>query len=139
MMVFQTCKCLGWPKKFLRFQSKTTHLSFLQELYWTMYSSFCSTTFCHFSGNFIISSSPIFFIFFSKDLFQVSFIAFQGTEILLREFCKNFKWKTKRCNVWWIQQINQNLPAKLQQFLPGHQRNMQSCSILMKNYAFSVD
>ena len=35
--------------------------------------------------------------------------------------------------------MNQNFPAKLQQFLPGYQRNMQSCIILMEDYEFSVD
>ena len=35
--------------------------------------------------------------------------------------------------------MNQNLPAKLEQFLPGHQRNMQSYSILMEVYVFLVN
>ena len=38
------------------------------------------------------------------------------------------------CHVWWIQQMNQNFPAK--QFLPVHQRNMWSCIILMEHYVF---
>ena len=45
-----------------------------------MYLLFCFTTFCHFSGNFIIASFQNF-IFLSKELFQVSFIVFQGIEI----------------------------------------------------------
>ena len=36
-----------------------------------------------------------------------------------------------RCNVWWMWRMNQNFPTKLWQFLPGRQRNMWSCIILM--------
>ena len=52
---------LSWPKvSFLFFflsQNERHIFQFHQELYWTVYSSFCSTTFCHFSGNLIIPSS----------------------------------------------------------------------------------
>ena len=47
--------------------------------------------------------------------------------------------KIWRCNVWWIEWVNQNFPAKKVTVLPGHQRNMQSRIILMECYAFSID
>ena len=40
----------------------------------------------------------------------------------------------QRCDVWWIQRINQNFLAKPWQFFPCHQRNMWSCIILMEDY-----
>ena len=44
---------LGWPKSFFGFYIKIRHIfHFYQELYWTTYSPFCFTTFCHFSCNF---------------------------------------------------------------------------------------
>jgi len=72
----------GLAKKFLLFLSKNKRhmFHFHQELYWTRYSPFCSTTICHFSGNFIIPSFQ-YFIFLSKELFQMLFTVFQGIEI----------------------------------------------------------
>ena len=40
----------------------------------------------------------------------------------------------RRCDVWWIQRMNQNFSAKPWQFFPCHQRNMWSCIILMEDY-----
>ena len=59
----------GLAKKFLRLLSKHKgHIfHFLQELYWTTCSPFCSTTFCHFSGNFIIPPSQNFLSFWAKN------------------------------------------------------------------------
>ena len=73
---------VGLAKKFFWFLSKNKRhiFHFHQELHWTTYSPFCSTTFCHFSGNFIIPSSQNF-IFLSKELFQVPFTVLQGIEI----------------------------------------------------------
>ena len=52
-----------------------------------MYLLFCFTTFCHFSGNFIIASFQTFFLFLSKELSQLLCIVFQGIEIFpLRKF-----------------------------------------------------
>ena len=45
----------------------------------------------------------------------------------------------QRYNVWWTELMDQNFPAKLQQFLPGYQRNMQSCIVMMEDYGLSVD
>ena len=49
---------LELAKKFLWFLSKNKSHSFHfhQELYWTIYSLFCFTTFCCFTGNFTIPS-----------------------------------------------------------------------------------
>ena len=61
---------------------------FHQELYWTMYSPSCSTTFCHFSGNFIILSSKTFYLF-EQRTFQVPFKVSQGIEIFsIKTFVK---------------------------------------------------
>ena len=55
-----------------------------------MYLLFCFTTFCHFSGNFIIASFQTFFLFLSKELSQLLCIVFQGIEIFpLRKFHKD--------------------------------------------------
>ena len=40
----------------------------------------------------------------------------------------------RRCDVWWIQRVNQNFSAKLWQFLTCHQRNMWSYITLMEDY-----
>ena len=45
------------------------------------YSLFCLTIFWYFSVNFIILSSPNFFILLSKELFQETFTVFQGIEV----------------------------------------------------------
>ena len=91
---------MDWSKTSFSFLSKNKRsiFHFHQELYWT-YSLFCFTTFSHFSGIYIILSSPNFFIFLNKKLFQVSFTVFQKTEFFffpLRELCKNLnKWKSQ--------------------------------------------
>ena len=55
-----------------------------------MYLLFCFTTFCHFSGNFVIPSFQNVFLFLSKELSQLLFIVFQGIEIFpLRKFHKD--------------------------------------------------
>ena len=60
---------IGLAKKCLQFLSKNKRhiFHFHQELYWTTYSHICSTTFCHFSGNFIIPSSQNFLSFWAKN------------------------------------------------------------------------
>ena len=92
-------RSVGLVKKCFQYLSKNKSyiFHFLQELYWTMYSPFCSTTFCHFSINFIIPSSQNFLSFLSKELFQVPFTIFQGIEFFpLKEFCKDQnKWKSE--------------------------------------------
>ena len=60
---------------------QTNFFHFHQELYWTMYSPFWSTTFCHFGGNVIILSFQNFLSFWEKKLFLVSFTVFQGIEL----------------------------------------------------------
>ena len=85
---------LGWPKSAFGFLSKNKRhiFHFHQELY----SPFCSTTFCHFSDNFIITSSQNFLSFWAKN----SRCLLQSSRELkcfpLREFCKDLnKWKSK--------------------------------------------
>ena len=86
-------------KKCLRFLSKTKRhiFHFHLELYWTTYSPFCSTTFCHFSDNFIIPSSENFLSFWAKNcsryLLQFSR---ELTFFPLKEFCKELNtWKSE--------------------------------------------
>ena len=85
---------IGLPKKCLRFLSKNKRhiFHFHQELYWTTYSPFCSTTFCHFSGNFIIPSSQNFLSFWAKNC---STCLLQSSRELkfspLRKLCKDQK------------------------------------------------
>ena len=69
---------IGLAKRFLQFLGKNKRhiFYFHQELYWTMYSPFGSTTFWHFSDNFLNSIFPKLFIFLSKELFQVPFTVF---------------------------------------------------------------
>ena len=106
---------IGLAKMFLRFLSKNKRhiFHFHQKLYWTLYSPFCSTTFCHFSGNFIIPSSQNFLSFWAKNCSRE-----QSSRELkffpLREFCKEQnKLEIRRYNVWWILRMNQNFPARL--------------------------
>ena len=74
---------IGLSQNFLQFENKTKrhNFHFHKECYWTMYSPFCFTTFCHFPGNFHNSIFPKFFIFLSKELFQVPFTVFQRIKI----------------------------------------------------------
>ena len=67
-----------------------------------MYLLFCFTTFCHFSGNFIIASFQTFFVFLSKELSQLLCIVFQGIEIFpLRKFHKDQnKWISEGAMSW---------------------------------------
>ena len=84
------------PLVFLR-KNKRRISNFHQELYWTMYSSFCSTTFCHFSGNFKIPSSQNFLSFQSKNCSRYLLQSPRELKFfLLREFCKDQnKWKSE--------------------------------------------
>ena len=48
-------------------KKKRHFFHFYPQLYWTRYLLFCSTTFCHFSGNFIISFSQNVLSFWTKN------------------------------------------------------------------------
>ena len=101
-----------------------------QELHWTTYSLFFfSTTFCHFPGNCTIPSFQNFFIFLSKELFQVPFTLFQGIEFFpLREFCKDWnKWKSKSTMSGEYGGSVRTSQPICNSFLPGHQSNMVLC------------
>ena len=90
---------IGLAKKCLRFLSKNKRhiFHFHPELYWTTHSPFCSTTFCHFSGNFTIPSSPNFLPFWAKNCFRCLLQSSRKMKLLpLREFCKaRNKWKSE--------------------------------------------
>ena len=134
---------IGLAKKCLRFLRKNKRhiFHFHQELCWTMYSPFCSTTFCHFSGNFIMLSSQSFLSFWAK---SCSRCLLQSSRELtffpLREFCKDLnKWKPKGAmSDEYSRWIRTSQPS-CNSFFLGHQRNMRSCLILTEDYAFSVD
>ena len=88
-------------KKFLWFlsinENKRHLFHFHQELYWTTYSSFCSITFCHFPGNFIISSSQNILYFWVKNCFRCLLQSSKELKFFpLGEFCKDQnKWTSK--------------------------------------------
>ena len=90
---------IGLAKKCLQFLSKNKRniFHFHQELYWTTYSPFYSTTFCHFSGNFIISSSQNFLSFWAKNCSRCLLQSSRELKFFpLKEFCKDLnKWKSK--------------------------------------------
>ena len=61
-----------------------------------MYSPFSSTTFCRFSGNFIIPHSQNFSLFEQRPLLGVFYSSRELNFFPLREFCKDQnKWKSK--------------------------------------------
>ena len=90
---------IGLAKKCLWFLSKNKRhfFHFHQELYWTMYSPFCSTTFRHFSGNFVIPSSQNFLSFWEKNCSRCLLQSSRELKCFpLREFCKDQnKWKSE--------------------------------------------
>ena len=125
---------LSWPKKLLWFLSKhKRHIfHFHHRFHWTTYSLFCSITLCHFLGNFIIPSYTDFFFLFEQRTVPGSFL--QSSRELkffpLRQFCKDQnKWKFEGVmssqHSRWFRTSQQSCNI----FLPGHQRNMQSCII----------
>ena len=67
-------KSTGLAETFLQFLSKNKRhtFHFHQEFYWTTYSPFCSTILCHFPQSYLF--------LLNKELFQVPFRVFQGTE-----------------------------------------------------------
>ena len=62
-----------------------------------MYSPFCYTTFCHFSGSFIIPSPQNFLSFWAKNCSRCLLQSSRElTFFPLREYCKDWnKWKTE--------------------------------------------
>ena len=89
----------GLVKNFLQLLSKNKRHIFQlhQELYWTTYPLVCSTTFCHFSGNFIIPSSQNFVSFWAKNCSRCLLESFRELKFFpLKEFCKDQnKWKSE--------------------------------------------
>ena len=87
----------GSPSAFGFLSKNKRHIfHFHQELYRTTYSPFCSNTFCHFSGNFIIPSSPNFLSFWAKNCSRCLLQCSRELKFFpLREFCKDRnKWKS---------------------------------------------
>ena len=94
--------CIGLAQKFLQFLSKNKRpvFHFHQELYWITYSPFCSTTFCHFSSNFIIPSSQTFYLFDQRTVPGSFYLLLLKRNKLkffpLIEFCTDRnKWKSE--------------------------------------------
>ena len=88
---------LGWPKTSSGFKVKRHIFHFHQQLNWTTDSPFCSTTFCHFSGNFIIPSYQNFLSLWPKNCSRCLLQSSRGLKFFpLREFCKDQnKWKSE--------------------------------------------
>ena len=79
--------------------------------------SACSATFCHFPGNFIIPSSQDLLSFWANSCSRCLFffLVFQGfgNFSIMRSFKRQKQIEIQRCNVWWIEWMNQNFPATL--------------------------
>ena len=87
---------MGQKSAFCFLSKNKRHIfHFHKELYWTTYSPFCFTTFCHFSGNFIIPSSQNFLSFWAKNCSRCLLQSSRELKFFpLREFCKDQnKWK----------------------------------------------
>ena len=90
-----------------------------------------STIFCHFSGNFITSSSQNFLSFWTNNCSRCLWQSSRELKIFpLKEFCKDQnKGKSEGAiSGEYSGSIRTFLPS-YKQFLPGHQRNMGSCII----------
>ena len=83
--------CVLFFKSSFNFSSKNKRhiFHFHQALYWTIYLPFCSTTFCHFSGNFIIPSSSNILSDRSKYSFW-SLASFSSCAFLSSSICFNW-------------------------------------------------
>ena len=100
-----------------------------------------STIFCHFSGNFIISSSQNFLSFWTKNCSRCLWQSSRELNFFpLKEFCKDQnKGKFEGAISGEYRGSIRTFHPSYKQFLPDHQRNMGSCIILMEDYIFSVD
>ena len=70
------------------------------------------------------------------------FTVFQGIGFFffsLREFCRDQNKLTSEVVCLVDTADESELPSQAVTFLPGHQKNMCACIILMEDYAFSID
>ena len=134
---------IGLAKRFLWFLSKNKRhiFHFHQELYWTTYSPFCSTTFCHFSGNFIIPYSQNFLSFWAKNCFRCLLQSYRELKIFpLREFCKDWdKWKSESAMSGEYGRWIRTSQPSCNSFCLVIKETCGSCVILMEGYAFFAD
>ena len=116
-----------------------THFSFLPR---TLLNDIVTILFHYLLPFFTQLHNSVFsklFIFLNKELFYVPLQSYRELKFFPLEFCPDQnKWQSEGA-VWWIWWMNQNFPSKLYKFLPGHQRNLWSCIILMEDYAFCVN
>lgn len=93
------------------------------------YPLFCSISFCHCSGNFIMPSSQNFLSYWAKNSSRC-LCSLQGLKYFsLREFCKNqSKWTSKDEISWWIKLQESELPSQAITALAGQLWNM--CLVL---------
>ena len=128
------------PKSSFDFLTKRCIFYMAQEFYWTTYSPFCSTIFCHIPGNVIIPFSKNFLSSWAKNCSR--YLLQSSRELIffpVRESCKDQnKWKFKGtmfCEYGgWIRN-SQTSPNSF--FLViTHQRIMQSWVILMEEWVF---
>ena len=89
-------------------KKKRHFFHFYPELYWTQYLLFCSTTFCHFSGNFIISFSQNVLSFWAKNYSGCPLQSSRELKFFpIREFCNDRNKCKPKCAMsdeygWWI-------------------------------------
>ena len=136
-------KNIGLAKKFLQFLSKNKRhiFHFLQELCWTTYSPFGSTTFRDFSGNFIIPSSQNFLSFWAKNCSRCLLQSSRELNIFpLREFCKDLnKWKSGGAVSGAYGGWMRTSQPSCNSFCLVMKETCSLCVILMEDYEFSVD
>ena len=127
---------------FLCFLSKNKRhiFHFQQELHWTRYSPICSTTICHFSGNFIIPSSQNFLSFWAKDYSRCCLQSSRELKIFpLRKCCKDWnKWKSEGARSAEYNEWIRTSQSSCNTFAWASKITW-SCIIVMEDYAFSVN
>ena len=134
---------MGWPQSSFSFKVKIKDTFFIFTL-WNFIEQ-CMHHFVPlpsdiFSGNFTIPSFPNFYLW-AKNCFRCILQSSSELKIFFHEeaFVKTETNVHLEVQCLVNKVMNQNFPAKLLQFLPGHQRNLEFCITLMEDYTFSVD
>ena len=136
--LFTSCISQNFPFFFLS-KNKRQIFNFHQELCWTTYSPFCFTTFCHFSGNFIIPSYQNFLSIWGKNCSRCLLQSSREMKFFpLRKFCRGWnKWTSEgTMSGEYSRWIRTSQPCYNSFCLVIK----ETCSLnLMENEAFSID
>ena len=99
-------KVLHWPKSSFSFKVRIKDLFFiLTKNFLDQCIQFCSTTFCHFPGNFIIPSSLNFLSFWTKNYFNCLLQSSRKLKVFLKfwNFSEIWRWICR-----WIRTFHPN-------------------------------